>query len=123
MTRTATTAQATRIARITAEAQADGGRVTTRKLSNGTIRVTEYSDGEKIAMDLDLDGNWITETASAEGDDLDADAEAMTVATILDALPSETRAAIVARMTRDERRIVARAITLGRKLKAAARAA
>jgi len=55
-----TPAQATRLDRVRSESTAGGTRITTRKLAEGRIRITEYVKGEgKVSVTMDRDGNYL----------------------------------------------------------------
>lgn len=59
MTATLTAAQDLRLNRVRKDVKATGGRITTRKLTGGQIRITEYAGREKASVVMDLDGLYV----------------------------------------------------------------
>lgn len=61
-TTTLTPAQDLRLARVLKDVTATGGRITTRKLPGGQIRITEYVKGQRrgeASVVMDLDGFYL----------------------------------------------------------------
>ena len=54
-----TATQITRLHLVRKDVNATGGRITTRKLPGGNIRITEYAGREKASVVMDTDGFYL----------------------------------------------------------------